>query len=351
MSVGEVTIVGHNDVELLAPEWEDLAGRLGAAPWLYPGWFAAWWDAFGVGRLRVFSLRREGRLVGVLPLGEHRGRVSSLSNWHTPEYGLVAEPGAAEDLIRSVLQRRPRRMSLAFVPRTSAEMAAVRRAAADAGYNCLARPLERSPYVTIDGDWESYEAGLRGKLRNELGRRRRRLADEGTFSFHVADGRERLDGLLDEGFRVEAAGWKVANGSAILSKPATERFYRAVAHWAAERGWLQLGFLRLDGRMFAFDLCFECDGTHYLLKTGFDPLYRRFAPGMILRYEMLAHAFASGLRTYEFLGADEPWKLEWTMSVRERELFQAFARSAVGLIDWTANAYARPLIKRALVWR
>ena len=34
-------------------------------------------------------------------------------------------------------------------------------------------------------------------------------------------------------------------------------FYRRVAAWAAERDWLRLAFLRLDGRPLAFDLALE----------------------------------------------------------------------------------------------
>jgi CelD/BcsL family acetyltransferase involved in cellulose biosynthesis len=87
---------------------------------------------------------------------------------------------------------------------------------------------------------------------------------------------------------------------------------------------------------------------HSLLKTGFDAAYGRYAPGMIIRHEMLARAFSIGLRSYEFLGGDEPWKLEWTDTTRDLGLLQAFSQSPRGLIDWAANAYGRPLAKRAL---
>jgi hypothetical protein len=69
---------------------------------------------------------------------------------------------------------------------------------------------------------------------------------------------------------------------------------------------------------------------------------------MILRYEMVARAFSIGLRSYEFLGADEPWKLEWTQTTRERALFQAFAPSVRGRLWWAAFAWGRPIAKRLL---
>jgi CelD/BcsL family acetyltransferase involved in cellulose biosynthesis len=338
----------YDSVGEVAAEWDDLADRVAAEPWLRPGWVDAWWSAFGAGRLRIIALKQDDRLAGVLPVMEERGIVRSTSNWHTPEFGLLAERDGLGELAEALLSSRPHRVWLGFVDPDCPGVVACRAASEAAGYRVLERTLERSPFVPIEGDWEAYMVGLGKKLTTELRRRRRRLEEAGRFSVEVLDGSERLPALLDEGFAVEASGWKGARGQAISSQPETLSFYRALAAWAAERGWLRLAFLRLDGRPFAFDFCIEDHGIHYLLKTGYDPAFGKFAPGMILRYEMLGRAFSIGLRSYEFLGADEPWKLEWTETTRERNLFHAFAPSLQGLVGWAAFAYGRPAAKRVL---
>jgi hypothetical protein len=63
---------------------------------------------------------------------------------------------------------------------------------------------------------------------------------------------------------------------------------------------------------------------------------------------MLARAFSLGLTTYEFLGSDAPWKLEWTDACRERKLVQAFEPSPLGITERAAFAYGRPLAKWAM---
>jgi CelD/BcsL family acetyltransferase involved in cellulose biosynthesis len=337
----------QHDIETLAPEWDELANRLGAPPWSRPGWFSAWWAAFGVGELEILSVHENGRLIGVLPSAVDGDRRSSPSNWHTPEFGLLAEPQAIEVLAHALFSDGPERVSLAFVAEGD-DVDAIRSAAKHAKYRWLARPLERSPYLVIDGDWQAYEGRRSRKLLSELRRRRRRLSEQGDLSFECVDGKADLDELLTEGFRIEAAGWKGERGSAINSKEETIGFYRAIARWAARRGWLRLAFLRLDRRPFAFDLCIECGGVHYLMKTGFEPDFGRFAPGMILRHEMLSRAFRSGLHSYEFLGAAEAWKLDWTEMTRERRLVQAFARSPRGVLDWLANEYGRRIGRAVL---
>ena len=67
---------------------------------------------------------------------------------------------------------------------------------------------------------------------------------------------------------------------------------------------------------------------------------------------MLRHANSKGLESFEFLGAAEPWKLEWTETVRERVLVEAFTPSPAGLLEWTARALlvrGKQMARRLLV--
>src|SRR5258706_7672137 len=93
--------------DLIASEWDDLAGRVSAAPYVRPGWVAAWWRAFGVGDLEIRTLRRDGRLAAVLPVSRRYGVLRSVTNYHTPHSGLLAEDcGAAAQLWRAVFMER-----------------------------------------------------------------------------------------------------------------------------------------------------------------------------------------------------------------------------------------------------
>ncbi len=331
-------------------EWDDLADRVdGAEPWLRPGWISAWWRAFGRGSLELVSVRRAGRLSALVPLERRRAVLASPANYHSPSFGLLAEDQeVARELALQVVARRPRRLQFRFVDAETLAATNLLAGASAAGYRTLQRTLESSPYVQIDGDWETYQVRLDGKMLRELRRRRRKLQGSGQLELTVEDGTARLEELLDEGFGIEAAAWKGRNHTAIISDARTEGFYRDVARWASGRGSLRLAFLSLDGRPLAFDFAIEEDGRHYLLKTGYDPAYRALAPAMLLRHEMIGRAFALGLRSYEFGGASEDWKLKWTDKVRDRLLFQAFAPTPQGLVDRLAWTHGRALVKRGL---
>jgi CelD/BcsL family acetyltransferase involved in cellulose biosynthesis len=258
---------------------------------------------------------------------------------------LADDEEAERDLCRALFARPAHRVTLRFVPEE--RLAPCREAARRAGHLVLERENERSPWISCAGSWDDYAAGLGAKMRREVRRRRRLLEWTGALTIEVLDGSERLDTLLDEGFAVEAAGWKGDGGTAIVSHVATARFYREVAAWAAARGWLRLGFLHLDGRALAFDFAIEAGRVHYLLKTGFDAGHRASAPGKLLRAEMIRRAFDGPALSYEFLGANEPWKREWTTRQRDLRRLDAFPRSVPGVANWTAFACGRPLAKRA----
>jgi len=344
MSGVEVRILDH--AEMGAVRWDELADRVGASPFVRPGWVLPWLHAWGAGRrLVLLSAYRSGVPVGLLPLLV-RGRVlASPTNWHTPAYAVAAEDDqVARALLTAAVGANRRRLQLGFVDDALSEEVA-ELATAD-GQPVLSRLLESGPYVDLKTTFAEYESTLSSRMRSELRRRRRRLEELGPVSveFH-----EHADaGLLEEFLRVEAAGWKGAEGTAIAAEPPTRAFYLDVARWAADRGWLRLVLLRTGGRAIAGDFAVQADGVHYLLKTGFDPEYKGFGPGKLLRHAVIERAFADGLRSYEFLGRDDAWKLEWTTTVRRQLMVQAFARTPAGRVDHLAHRHARPVAKEAL---
>ena len=62
---------------------------------------------------------------------------------------------------------------------------------------------------------------------------------------------------------------------------------------------------------------------------------------------MLHRAFDAGLARFDFLGGDEPWKLEWTATCRQRVIVHAFAPSLAGSLERVAITYGRPIRARA----
>ena len=189
------TVKMCNRIEPLAREWEHLAQRTEAPPFLRPGWVSAWWRAFGTGQLNVLTAYENNQLVGLIPLRQLRGRSFDLvPNTDVPRTGcLAANETAAEQLWDTLFSQEPRRVDLTYVSPADTGVTSALTSARAAGYRVLekSRPLdEQVPYVAIDGPWDTYESGLRRKFRSELRRRRRRLEEEGRLSLEVSTGKQ-----------------------------------------------------------------------------------------------------------------------------------------------------------------
>lgn len=339
----------HRTVTSVAAAWDALADEVGAAPFMRPGWFAAWADAFTTVGLTIVALRRGTDLAAVLPLIERRGAARSATNDHTPMFEiLAADEASAYALATAVFERRPRSVTLQLVDPDATTTRGWLAGAADVGYGTRTEILLRSPYIDTTCGWEEYKRRIGTRMRADIRRRRRRMDDEGKVTVEVHDGSVGLEALLDEGFGVEAAGWKGQTGTAIAADPTTVRFYTEIARWAAARGWLRLCFLRLDDRAVAFDYNLDADGVYYGLKGGYDEAFRRFAPGKILLMEMIERIFEQDATRYEFLGEEEPYKLEWADGTRPRALTQVFSPSVLGRVERLAYSHGRPLAKQTL---
>jgi CelD/BcsL family acetyltransferase involved in cellulose biosynthesis len=342
-----LTVQVHDAIDSLRSDWEALADAVKAPPFLRAGWFELWLRAFGAGETRLLAVSKGDILVGVLPL-VHRGQaITSMANDHTPVFDLLAQDDdAALELSEALLALRPRSVVLEYLEGEGRGLRSVRQAADAAGYRLVIRDWERPPFVALDGGWESYERSLDGKLRRDLARRARRLAEEGAVTFEFRDGAGELDELLEEGFALEPSGWKASRGTAIVSQPETREFYTGLARWAADRGILQLSFLRLDEQPLAFQFGLEDSGVYYFVKGGYDPAFSRYAPMKLLLRRMLESAFSKGLNRFEFLGPPEPFKLEWTSTCHDLKRVELFDRSIPATGAWAAAAFGHPAAKK-----
>jgi CelD/BcsL family acetyltransferase involved in cellulose biosynthesis len=276
-----------------------------------------------------------------------RGRLRSPANWHSPLFRpVVADEAARELLLDGLFGGSRPSVELDFLDGEAHEIDAAARAA---GRMVVERPMGRSPVVDISGCFEEYVGGLSRNRRKGLRRARRLLEEQGSVSFDIHRGLAGLDAALQEVFDVESSGWKGARGTAMASRPHTKRFYTDVARWAAERDWLRLAVLRLDGQAIACDYSLEFDGVWYSLKSGYDERYRSVGPGALLLRDQLEYCFERGLSRMELLGNEDDFKLSWADRSCDRIQVHAFNRSSAGIAHWSRAAgreRLRPVVHR-----
>lgn len=332
----------------LEGEWDSALPAV-ASPFDLHCWYAAWWRAFGDGStLAICTARRNGKLVGAFPLRDSGEGIRALANVHTPAFRpLASDETAMERLVAEALARRGRRLELVALPEPDESVACLQSGAREASMVSMLEPSYSSPAVETDGDFDVWRTMSKRRWGAPLERFRRKMGRDFKGELEIVRPPQDLERELADGFQVEASGWKGRAGTAIVSNPQTEVFYREVAERFARRGELRLSRIVLDGRTAAFDLCLQHEGRLYLLKTGFDEDFRRLAPGLVMRLSIIEHCFEQGLRSHELLGAESEWKAKFATTTRPRVTLRAYRRTPLGLGRYAYRTSMRPALKRA----
>lgn len=328
------------DDVVLARAWDELADELSAPPFARHRWFEIWSRAYDVPvQVATYGSAALEGLVPIVPRG--RSYVAPV-NEETPGFQFLAtSPEARLGLMSGVLAQGPvhfRRIGESDL--SALEIAAGRRSMERA-------VMQRSPFIEIASDWDTYAASLRQKFRKDLKRRERRLEEAGA----VEIGWEELpNDPLGEVSRIESLQWKADRGTAMGSRPQTKAFYEDIARWASDSGWLRLWFLKLDGKAIAFALDAVVADVYYGLKVGYDPSFAKTSPGMLLQDDTVRYAFEQGLDRFEFLGDDEAYKLNWTDRCHELFAVRVYRPGPLGTITRAGGRMGRKL-KRSIAAR
>lgn len=349
----------------LAREWNAVLAQSPQVgnPMLTHEWFRAWWEAFGEKKeLLILLLRSGGRLIGIAPLmrfwASHYGApmrlLSLITNDHTNRADFIGVERSREcvRLVLDFLRGQVGRWDMAelnFLPADSPTVDAVRDQAGQFGLVCGEKPSYRSPFITLTGSWEKFYGGLDGHFRRNMKSREKRLAALASVEFEEC--RDSLDRFLPEMFAVGDRSWKGKEKTAIASTPTLRRFYTRLAELTHPKGWLSLHLLRVGGKPIAFHYSLRNDGAVYLLKTEYDTGYHTFSPGHQIQKRVLQACYAGGLREFDFLGSDMPWKREWTDRVRPHVRLLLFHGSLWSRILAFLELRAKPAVKRSAVIR
>jgi CelD/BcsL family acetyltransferase involved in cellulose biosynthesis len=347
----------------LEDQWNDAVDRAGVTdPFLRHAWLRTWWDCFGGDRqLHLIVVRQGERIVAIAPLMRETvqmyhlpiRKIDFIHNDHTPriDFIVTGQPAEAYGAIWKALRETRDRwdlLQLSRIPRGSATCDAMRRLAE--GEQCATGLWQGdvSPYLTLTGTWEEYQAGLSAKFRSNLRNRLSRLAKLGTPALEILEDAQAIAAARDEALRLEASGWKQESGTSICSDPAVERFYTLLTERATREGWLRLMFLTSGGRRIATSYGSRFGNRLFLFKTGYDPEFATCSPFKLLTWFAIQAAYAEGLSEVDFLGDAEPWKLEWTDTSRPHDWLFVFSGSVRARLLHSVKFQMVPELKK---WR
>ena len=355
------TVSDYQEFLDLEPVWNQIAEAAGLDhPFLEHAWIRTWWECFGAGStLQILVLKTGDQPIAIAPLivtpirmwGIKVRRLGFFYNAHVPRADFIVARWP-EEAYRAIWSHLFHKCSwdllqLCQLSEGSQTLGTIPRLAAADDCPTGAWPSGASPYLPLRTSWGQYLDGLPAKHRGNLRNRLKRLKRTGSVEIEAITSDEKLADALEEGLRLEAAGWKGKSHTAISCDPDTSRFYSMLARRAAECGWLLLNFLHVGSKRIAFDYCLSYKNKIHSLKSGYDPSYARYSPSNMLCFLILRNAFEQGITEYDFLGGTEHWKLKWTKQTKTNYWLFVFSRTFKGRLLHRIKFQLVPLVKRA----
>jgi hypothetical protein len=325
----------------LKGEWDELfEGSPTASAPLRWEWARAWWRVYGPvygdrGRgLRILTVRRGPRLIGVLPLYRGLGRgplgaarlgflstgAAEFEETCTDYLDLLHAPGEASACVEALGPAlaaggdlRWDELDLSDLP-SSSPLLALRDHLAK-GRRVAPTECGICPFADLAGGMEAYLQRLSAETRQQS-RRLLRSFERSGMAFEVASDPATTDLFFAQMIQLHHQRWTAAGRPGSFA-PRHAEFHRELARQLAPSGGVVLARLSLGGEPFAviyghrvgpkFD--FYQQGV--LLRT--EPVR---SPGTVAHLLLMAHLAERGVTDYDFLKGSNPFKRRYSTGER-----------------------------------
>ena len=322
------------EFQAMAPIWnrllEDCPGQ--SSMYLTHEWLATWWKHFGKERrLNLLLFEREGRVIAIVPLARNEYRIGPFKldalesiTWTSCNYvGLILAEHLDEvmvvllDYLKKNLRGVTLILRLSLITEESQFLRALKSNMAQTEgliFKDIVRTL--APYLELPSSCKEYLDSLRKNRRKLLNRMLNGLKRNNRIVELRQCNADSLEEDLRRFFDLHQERWQSVGLRGSFADPRYREFQREVAWKFLNRGWLNLSTLTIDGD--AASVKFGCIYNHkfYAITTGRNIRYLNYNVGHLHIFEAIKYAISRGLREYDFMQGDEPYKFYWTKSAR-----------------------------------
>jgi CelD/BcsL family acetyltransferase involved in cellulose biosynthesis len=354
-------VIDLSEFEKLRIVWDKLADKQGPClPFLCFDWFKIWLKNFlNTNQLVILLLYEKDRIVGIAPFLASREKFKSIpvrkieliGNVYSPTRGFIfANSGLSDKKIYlskiiNYFFKDFREWDVIDLNPFSVgdENRSIIRNIIDEGKYRISEETSYINWYVEDINYSGTEyLNKRSKdVRHEVKRRKKRLEELGELEFKVIKGDdEEVEKYIDLYYQVYSNSWK-------KEERIGPNFHRDLGRFAAEKGWLRLGFLFLNGAPIASQFRIVFKDYCYFLKTAYDDAYKKYGLGTVILSEMIRYLIDyEGVRKIDFGPGDESYKSYWASDKREMKRILVFNKNFKGNCLAIMNNKILPIIRR-----
>jgi CelD/BcsL family acetyltransferase involved in cellulose biosynthesis len=179
-----------------------------------------------------------------------------------------------------------------------------------------------SPYLPLEGDFDSYYASIGKEWRTQGERKLRKMEREAGGCRLEIITQPSLDLLFE---LRDLATKRRAAGDMRRCPLLDELRYQFLVDLLPEftsLGWWRIAILRAGKALAAYQICFAVNGVAYLWSLAHHPEYETYSPGKLLLRLHLEACYKEGFKEFDFMAGDESYKGHWTKLERQQSGIQ-----------------------------
>ncbi len=341
MSDGRVTwqvLTDLDEWDRLAPEWEALFSQADAPSMcLHWHWLRTWWEVYGstyaagASALRIISIRRDARLIGVVPLYLRARTWSTLGTRRLmfistgeaefeetcPDYlDLLHAPGDDVHCLPAIRQAMTAVGSRHVVEMQSVPAASsLRYLCADTSGTTMLQP-GTCPIADLSDGFDSYVSRLAPRMRTTM-RRLIRLAGDQGLTLTIAATPGQGEAFLDDLIALHQARWQRVGQPGCFAAARFTAFHRALVRLWAPQGRAILARVGNADSPLTVLYGFLNGRTFHFYQSGTAAASQSVPSPGITAHAMLMSALAArGVKTYDFLRGTAEYKLRLATGAR-----------------------------------
>jgi CelD/BcsL family acetyltransferase involved in cellulose biosynthesis len=317
----------------LRADWQELFSASDATPFSSWEWISNWHTWFGKRQTpRLVCAREDGRLVGLLPLGEEERRVSKLPI-RVRRLGLLGEGSGAADYLDVIARRGYERQCATVL----LEYLAKRKDFDLLEIDGISASSPTLPLLTYQF---SEKVGFQHHLSTRYVCPQLRIGDAGEgiigesrrasyfnyclrrlrkmpgFELRVVTAVEEMPDAFERFLTLHEARWAQRGEASAIGSPLFKSFHREVVMGFARAGRMRFEELWVEGQCRASLYGVESSDRYYFYLGGYDPAWSKYSLGFTLVGLSIGQAAKRGIRFYDFLRGAESYKFDWADDAR-----------------------------------
>ncbi len=205
------------------------------------------------------------------------------------------------------------------------------------------------PYAVLSSNWESFLQELSANARKDIRRQLRLFEESKDIRYSIVQNKNEVIPAMEKLFHLHTKRWASLGEEGVFQRKRFNQFHKKISEVFFDKGWLLLSSLSAAHRNIAIHYDYQFSNKIYAYQSGFDPEWENFSAGTVSLALIIRQAISQGIKEFDFLRGDAPYKHKWTdknranlqLRIWNKNLKSSLCRNGLILVSRAKNSIKR----------